>query len=82
MKQISLILGYIMLLLTGAWGLFYWTAMFGGIGFFGALLTTPASEGIAVILNMFSSVVNFISWVFWFVTMIIFISYGADDKNI
>ena len=78
MKTISLILGFLMLAWTALWGIMFWTGIYGGIGFFGSILTTPFSQMIAILINMFSDIVTFIIWVVWFVVMFVFMSYGSE----
>lgn len=62
-------IGFGLGILSIAWmflsGLIYWSSVYGGIGFFGALLTTPISTILFLILRLFWGWSYFLGTVVW-----------------
>lgn len=73
MSFILIAIAYIMLALIWLASIIYYTSLWGGIGFFGALFTTPISTGIYVFIYLISGVSQFIGTVIYF--GIIFIAF-------
>jgi hypothetical protein len=78
-KTISTILGYFMLILYGIWTLFFYAGMWGGIGFFGAILTFPFSVMISLFLIAFSNFGAFIICAVWLSVSILLITLGSNE---
>lgn len=79
MKTTAVVIGYLMLLWLGLSGVLFWTGVWGGIGFFGSLLTTPFSQGIAIMIMAFASLENFVGYAIYFFIMAVLIMWGSDQ---
>lgn len=79
MKNVAVIVGYLMLGWAWLSGLAFWTGIWGGIGFFGSLLTTPISQCIAILFMMFTSVEGFIGWAMFLFVAFTLLVWGSDN---
>jgi hypothetical protein len=78
MKTIAGILAFLSMAYMAFLGVMFWTAIWGGIGFFGSILTSPFSEIIAIGIMMFSSFEAFIGWVIWIAITAVMGAYSAE----
>ena len=78
-RIISLLIGYGLILIYVVWTWFLWAGIYGGIGLFGAIFTTPISVVLMYISNLFSSINGFIATSVYTGLVILFITLGGDD---
>jgi hypothetical protein len=78
MKVLASIIGYIMIIFVQVLAIAYFSSIWGGIGFFGALMTMPLSGFVYAIIGLFSSLAGFIGWVIYLTIAVVLIGSGDE----
>jgi len=78
MKSLANILGSCILILYWFYTILFWYGVFGAIGFFGAIITTPVSVFIAFFLTSFTSFASFFFNVLWIVIGLLLVGIGEN----
>lgn len=78
MKTVAGLIGWLIFIGYVILGILYFTSIWGGIGFFGSLITIPMSTIVYVILASFGSVTTFVINLVAVAIMAICFSYGNE----